>query len=284
MQPPPNPPSNLPPTPPNPSPAAPLAPPPYTPPPNPPKSGAAWLIVAGVTVLVIVLGLWAMLSGMPFGNKQPKTASAQQPLDTIGESSAPASGTVSQIGEPAPLTPAPAPRTSTVDTTGTFATTTTSMPADVATAPPSTAPQTATFAPAPVPVPVTRPAPVPVTRPAVQPPRPTPQPVPQPSPQSRPAPPPAPAPQPASSSDGQLDEQGAIIRLRSFIAQSNPYDVPARCLDISSLGFSNRGYTLQVSQGTCGGSAAARTLDRWRVDTLTREVFRQRSDGRFLRP
>jgi hypothetical protein len=262
--PPPNPPIQSPP---------PSAPPPgAAPPPN--RSGAGWLIVAGITVLVIVAGLWAFLGGMPFHKSQPAASRSGQPLDTIGEGSS--NGTVSQIGEPAPLNPVPAPAPTpppaTYDTTGTFATTTTSMPADVGSAPPSTTiapPPTATYA-----APPPRPMPTPMPRPA---------PPPLPVPVSRPEPPPAPVPQQSSSSDGMLDEQGAIIRLRSFLAQNNPYDVPIRCLDIASLGFSNRGYTMQVTQLACG-SAPARTLDRWRVDTLTREVFRQRSDGRFLRP
>ena len=236
-----------------------ITPPPPAPANSPARSAVGWLIAAGITVLVIVLGLWAFLGGMPFGKSQPSVAANGQPLDTIGEGSA--TGTLSQIGDAAPLTPVPPPATG--DTTGTFATTTTSMPIDAGTAAPSTpvAPPTATYA-------------------APPPPRPIPRPVPQPVPVLQPAPIPQPTP---PASDELLDESGATVRLRSFLAQNNPYDVPIRCLDISSLGFSNRGYTLQVTQLACD-SAEARTLDRWRVDALTREVFRQRSDGRFTRP
>lgn len=87
------------------------------------------------------------------------------------------------------------------------------------------------------------------------------------------------------TSNGQLSEGGAIDRLRGFLAGNNPYGVPSSCLDIRSLGFSNRGYTLLVVQSSCDASSEPpHPLGRWRVDTLTREVFRQHSNGRFLRP
>jgi hypothetical protein len=70
-----------------------------------------------------------------------------------------------------------------------------------------------------------------------------------------------------------------VATLRGFLVTRNYYDTGAGCLRVSSAGYSNVGYTLDVHD-----SCASRHLGRWRVDARTREVFRQREDGRFLRP
>jgi hypothetical protein len=103
----------------------------------------------------------------------------------------------------------------------------------------------------------------------------------------RPAPPPpvaAPAPQvvtqPASAA-GELTESQAVDRLSGYLRSAATYPLPGNCIRVRSQGYRNVGYTLDVVD-TCGASTAA--LGRWRVDARTGEIFRQRADGRFLRP
>ncbi|HYR29647.1 MAG TPA: hypothetical protein VEU30_14360 [Thermoanaerobaculia bacterium] len=124
------------------------------------------------------------------------------------------------------------------------------------------APTTTTVAPAPAPATTTTAAPPPtrVERPATEPP-----------PMTSAAPPP--------SREGEIDEEEAISTLRGYLVTRNYYQTGAGCLTVSSEGYANVGYTLNV-RDRCG----SRALGRWRVDAKTREVFRQRDDGRFLRP
>lgn len=72
-----------------------------------------------------------------------------------------------------------------------------------------------------------------------------------------------------------------MARLTSFVISNNIYDVPKECVDVRSNGYKNVGYTLNVVD-LCGPEP--RSLGRWRVDAVTREVFRQSGDGRFVRP
>jgi hypothetical protein len=97
-------------------------------------------------------------------------------------------------------------------------------------------------------------------------------------------PPPSPREEPSSASrssgrGGEISGAEAVQVLDSFIVGNNPYDADLRCVEIRNLGYRNAGYTLQVYDD-CGN----RALGRWRVDALSREVFRQRSDGRYVRP
>lgn len=89
---------------------------------------------------------------------------------------------------------------------------------------------------------------------------------------------PAPAPPPARAST-EISQSEAESTLRSYIARTDYYDVGSDCISVSTSEYRNAGYTIDVHD-----SCASRPLGRWRVDAKTREVFRQREDGRYLRP
>lgn len=170
-------------------------------------SRSTYFVWVPIAVVALALGAWALLAGLPFGGDEPRRP-VQREMDVVEEREAPVTGTVSQIGEPAP--PAAAPR-----------------------ALPPPAPRAA--------------APHP---PAQPPPR-----------------------------AGEISESEAVAILSNYIAARRDYAVEAACVAISSLGYENQGYTLDASD-RCSG----RSLGRWRVDSENRDVFRQREDGRFLRP
>ncbi|MEO6260123.1 MAG: hypothetical protein ABIP63_07210 [Thermoanaerobaculia bacterium] len=194
--------------------------------------------------------------------------------DTIGEGGG-GTATVSQLGEPGGVqsTATITQGTSTIDNT---ATTTLIIPTQL---PPQAQPP----APMSPPIFVPQPAPgstSPVTRstPAAQP---SPRPVPPAVPIQRTVPAPAPAPARPPSRSAELSEGEAVSRVKSFVISSKSYDIPADCVEVRSLGYKNVGYTLNVVD-LCGPDP--RSLGHWRVDAVTREVFRQSGDGRFLRP
>lgn len=83
----------------------------------------------------------------------------------------------------------------------------------------------------------------------------------------------------AAASVEEITEETALEILRSYISSRKYYDVETSCLSVGSRGYANAGYTLEVVD-----RCADRSLGRWRVDSKTREVFRQREDGRYLRP
>ncbi len=87
------------------------------------------------------------------------------------------------------------------------------------------------------------------------------------------------APQPVPRQN-EISESEAVSTLRGFLTAREFYKVPADCVAIASRGYNNAGYTVDVLD-TCAGSSL---LGRWRVDSKTRELFRQREDGRYLRP
>ncbi|MFP5245976.1 MAG: zinc-ribbon domain-containing protein [Thermoanaerobaculia bacterium] len=155
----------------------------------------------------------------------------------------------------APPAPAEAQPTGTIiDVTEPPVTTTTAPPPVVTTIPPvvTTAPPVVTTQP-----------PVVTTPPVVVPP---------------PTPPP---PQPRNE---EISEDEASATLRGFITSRNYYsDVAAGCVQVRSQGYRNVGYTFSVWDA-CVSGGGSRMLGRWRVDAKTREVFRQRDDGRYLRP
>lgn len=95
----------------------------------------------------------------------------------------------------------------------------------------------------------------------------------------RPAARPAPAAQPARGSGGEISESEALATLRGYINGRDYYHVEPDCIAVRSGGYRNVGYTIDVRD-----SCSSRLLGRWRVDAKTREVFRQREDGRYLRP
>ncbi|MGZ8729331.1 MAG: hypothetical protein ACXW5U_10925 [Thermoanaerobaculia bacterium] len=102
-------------------------------------------------------------------------------------------------------------------------------------------------------------------------------------PGERPAPAPTPTPTPEPAQPKMLNDEQASATLRDFVRSRDFYDVGDDCMRIESRGFRNRGYAYEVWH-TCGRGGASRLLGRWRVDALTREVFRQQDDGRYLRP
>ena len=78
---------------------------------------------------------------------------------------------------------------------------------------------------------------------------------------------------------GEISESAAVSTLRGYITSKHYYDTSADCLALSSREYRNAGYTIDVHD-----SCNSRLLGRWRVDSKTREIFRQREDGRYLRP
>lgn len=91
--------------------------------------------------------------------------------------------------------------------------------------------------------------------------------------------PPPPVPAAPPPPDPEISEAEAINTLRGYVTSRRYYDTGPECIGITSAGYANAGYTLEVHD-TC----ASRRLGRWRVDSKTREVFVQREDGRFLEP
>lgn len=79
---------------------------------------------------------------------------------------------------------------------------------------------------------------------------------------------------------GEISESEAIGTLRAFVNSRNPYGISPNCVGVASRGYKNVGFTLEVVD-TCRDS---QMMGRWRVDSKTREVFRQRENGRYQRP
>lgn len=248
-----------------------------------------WLI--GL-VIILALGFltWALLAGLPFGRDEDVEVSARS-VDVVEEqqqSPPPAAQPPMIIGETATVVELPAnmapeaggllntPGTTTVQG-GPTATPPPATPPP-GTAPPMTAPPTAPGSPP-------RPQPSVSTPPPARAPEP-PRPVP-PDPRTTST---ARAAQEAKSSEearnssserpgsGEISGRTAVGLLDAYLGENNPYDVDLRCLSISNAGYRNVGYTLTV-RDSCEG----KRLGQWRVDSKTREIFRQR-DGRFVRP
>lgn len=213
-----------------------------------------------LVIVGLVLVAWLLLVGLPFGGEKPAVV-ARPATETIAEgttTSQPAPmGTIVDVTEtmepPIITETAPAPPI----TTQTVPPVTQTQP------PPQTQPQ-----PRPTPAPQRQPAPITVT------------------PQPRPTPPPVEpreAPTTPEEPRTEITEGEASGVLRGHLASNNPYDVASNCLQIRSGGYRNVGYTFSVWDG-CVSGGGSRMLGRWRVDAKTREVFRQRDDGRYLRP
>ncbi len=102
----------------------------------------------------------------------------------------------------------------------------------------------------------------------------------RPLPVAEPKPKPAqPDPQPS-----MLNDEQASATLRDYVTSHDSYDdVEDACVRVESRGFRNRGFNYEIWH-SCERGGGSRLLGRWRVDALTREVFRQRDDGRYLRP
>jgi len=81
----------------------------------------------------------------------------------------------------------------------------------------------------------------------------------------------------------EITSSQADATLRGYLASAKTYGVSNDCLAIHNNEYENVGYTLEVWD-ECSSGGGARRLGRWRVDAKTREIFRQREDGRYLRP
>jgi hypothetical protein len=209
-----------------------------------------------LVIVGLVLIAWLLLAGLPFGGERRTVTTAT--TETIAEGTATQlqpTGTIVEVGgeeePPFATETAPPPPLGTVTQT----------------VPPVT--QT-------VPIIVEQP-PVATPRPVPVQPRPIPRPV-QPAPVQ-------PTPQPAEPAPREeISESEASSILRGHLAGSNPYEgVSSSCLQVRGLGYRNAGYTFSVWDA-CVEGGGSRMLGRWRVDSMTREVFRQRDDGRYLRP
>lgn len=221
------------------------------------KRSTWWILPLVIVGLVVVA--WLLLVGLPFGGgDERRTVEQTATTETIAEGTAASrpmeTGTVVDVGGPGeePFATETAPQPP-------LATATVATPP--LTPPPATQ-TTVTQTPAP---PVTRTQPpVVVERPRT----------------TTVAPTPAPTPAPVSR---EITDAEAAAVLRGHLASSNPYDVRGGCLQIRSMGYSNVGYTYSVWD-SCVEGGGSRMLGRWRVDSKNRDVFRQREDGRFLRP
>ena len=233
----------------------------------PARSRIGLLIGVPVTLIILGIAVWALLTGMPFSSEKKLSRTEQPAPPVVSEQSPGATSTTTQIRYPGdeqqPQQSGAGRGTEVVETT------TTAMPVQ---APAMPAP-TAT---------------VPVPTPAV--------------PQNQ-TPPlirkPAPVPTPATGTDRtatttssanrstvtppgtrEITESQAEDVLRGYIVSRDYYQLGADCTGIASQGYSNRGYTIDVVD-RCGSRGR---LGRWRVDTVTREIFVQKADGRYLRP
>lgn len=239
--------------------------------PPPAAKGSHWWIVPLVIIGVVVIA-FLLLMGLPFGRDEAKPRASAVATETIAEGEAPPApgepaetATLVDLGEPDPVTTTTVSKPPVATTAQPqVATTTIAQPPPVA---PTTTVATTTVARTQTPAPVQRPA----QRPAAR--------VVPPPPMTSAAPPAEPPRKEIPARSGEISESEAVATLRGFLVTRNYYDTGAGCLRVSSAGYRNVGYTLDVHD-----SCASRQLGRWRVDSKTREVFRQREDGRFLRP
>ena len=91
-------------------------------------------------------------------------------------------------------------------------------------------------------------------------------------------PPATPAPPPPKPSSEIVETQARAILAR-YLDARDPYHTPGNCLVVRGTGYSNRGYAFDVFD-----HCQSRRLGSWRVDSVTRELFEQKPDGRYLRP
>jgi hypothetical protein len=132
-----------------------------------------------------------------------------------------------------------------------------------------------------------------------------------PAPVIQPSTPPAPAPQPSQSASdvwrsrpetparstmpppqtsGSPSDDGrpvsgpqAVSLVRNYVVSRSFYNVENECVSVRGGTFRNEGYDVDVWD-TCVRGGGSQRLGRWRVDAKTGELFRQRSDGRYLSP
>jgi hypothetical protein len=227
------------------------------------RRGAWWIAPAAVVGLVILA--WLLLVGLPVRREEAASRATTASTETIAEAEPQPQQSSTLIEVPA----------GTADDSFEISTTTVAAP-PMAPAPTATAP-TATALP---PMTSATTGSAPVQRPPVI--------VTQPGPSSQPAPRPQPQPAPVRvvpppSRAGEITANEAAVRLRDFVRSTRYYPVASECLRVESRGYRNEGYNMEVWH-SCSGGGSSRLLGRWRVDAKTRELFRQRDDGRYLRP
>lgn len=212
------------------------------------RKGGGWWIAPALVVGAVVIA-WLVLAGMPFGGREEPAPA----VDTIAEGSAPAeSATLIEVpSEGGTTTTAPPYGTQIGDNTATL-----TLPGSTATQAPLDPPMTsgssepdASSGAAPVPTPAPAPSPKPST--------------------------------PARAPQRELSGGQAEAKMRGYAASY--YNTSPECVRVTNRGYRNAGYTLEV-WGTCGGGSGSRLLGRWRIDAKNGEVFRQREDGRYLKP
>ena len=206
-------------------------------------------LFVGVPITLIILGIavWALLSGMPFATDSTKLTRTEQPAPAVVNEQTGTTATTSQISNPNEIS-----------------TTTTAPPAMIPqqTTPPQTTTTAVLVPPAPIPPPAA--APVPVRRP--RPPA---------------APPAAPSAETSTAAANEITESQAEDVLLNFVTSRDYYQAgSADCIGTVGQGYKNRGYAIDVVD-RCGDRGR---LGRWRVDSVTRELFVEKSDGRYLRP
>lgn len=227
----------------------PVAPPPSaprtdTPAPPAPERKSNTLLMVAIALVVLVVLALLFLLGMPFGAGDREIERRQVETDTVGESPAPQGQPSLGVTETGQIEELP-PLVPVPPNTTTSTTT-------VVDSAPYSIPDRASVPPA-----SRNPSAVP--------------------PVGRTTPPPVRSvPEPAQR--GAVTETDAIAIVRG--AAHSYYDgVTGECLNVASEGYRNVGYTMSV-RDSCRGTA----LGRWRVDARNGDVFRQREDGRFLKP
>lgn len=243
-----------------------------TPPPPPaahvpagaPRQSRGWWVAPAVVVGLVLIA-WLVLAVLPFNRDDDRPAT-------------PATETIAEATGPAQTTTLVEDTQGSADDSFEIVTTTTDAPVLAPTATLGTQPPALGTAPATATAPATQTQPPPAQRPVpVQ----QPAPAPQPAPGQQPAAPPVrTAPQPA----GELTAAEATSTLRSYVRSTRFYGVANECVRVENRGYRNEGYNLEVWHSCPGSGGTSRLLGRWRVDAKTREVFRQRDDGRYLRP
>ena len=244
---------------------------------QPAKRSTWWIVPAVIVGLVLIA--WLLLAGLPFGrDEETRVSQNTATTDTIAE------GTTTAPNEPITGTVIEVPGVDQPPAT----TETTPPPLDTGAAPTTTVmPPVQTNEPRVIEEPVRTATQAPPPQRTPPPVRTTPPPVRTvPAPVRTPpaAPPPATRPAPAPARTGEISDAEGAATLRSYINSNSYYEgVSGDCVQVRSQGYSNVGYTYSVWDG-CVSGGGSRMLGRWRVDSKTREVFRQQGDGRFLRP
>ena len=217
-----------------------------------------------IVLILLAIVIFALLAGMPFGRDKQLTRTQQPQPNVVTEQEGGGTTTITEIRGPVE----PPPRAGQTEINTTTVNVAPDMPGAASTAP-QPPPVVARQPSAPTATIVTpRPMPAP-TRPVITPEPPRKRPVPEPT-----------TPVVATPTGVDITEAEAENLLRRFVASRDYYHVDSQCIGTASQGFKNRGYTIDLVD-RCGDRGR---LGRWRVDSMTREIFVQKGDGRFLRP